>query len=134
MEIVRFVLDFPKERTGTPVVYKLVKDYNLIINILKARITPEEEGRMVIELNGEENNIEAGLNFLAEQGISVKALSGKITLNIEECIHCGLCTGVCRTGALSLNSERKIMLLPEKCTLCELCVGACPLRIIKIEF
>lgn len=134
MENIRTVLEFPKEMTNKPVVYRLVKDYGLVINILKARITPKEEGRMVIELTGEKNKIKTGLNFLSSEGVSIKPLSGKVTLNKDNCIHCGVCVGVCGSGALKLDKDWKIMLTPEKCTLCELCVDACPLKVIKVEF
>ena len=46
----RIVLHFPRRLVEQPVIYRLVKDYNLEFNILKALITlePEEEGLMVL--------------------------------------------------------------------------------------
>jgi hypothetical protein len=35
-----------------PIIYRLVKDYDLEFNILKASITPEQEGLLVLELKG----------------------------------------------------------------------------------
>ncbi|MEE9366326.1 MAG: NIL domain-containing protein, partial [Dehalococcoidales bacterium] len=48
----RVVLHFPRRLVEQPVVYRLVKDYNLEFNILRASITaePEEEGLLVLEL------------------------------------------------------------------------------------
>ena len=40
----KLYLYFPKSETEKPIVYKLVKDYGLIINIFRAKVTPEEEG------------------------------------------------------------------------------------------
>ena len=40
----RVVLHFPKRLVDRPIVCRLVKDYNLEINILQALFTPEEEG------------------------------------------------------------------------------------------
>ena len=40
----RIVLHFPKRLVDRPIVYHLIKDYNLEFNILKAQATPEEEG------------------------------------------------------------------------------------------
>ena len=48
----RIVLHFPKRLVDRPLVYRLIKDYNLEFNILKALVTPEEEGLLVLELKG----------------------------------------------------------------------------------
>ena len=42
----RVVLTFPQDMIGSPVIYRLVKDYDLILNILRAQVSPEE-GKMV---------------------------------------------------------------------------------------
>jgi ABC-type methionine transport system ATPase subunit len=46
----RIVLHFPKRMVDEPILYRLIKDYDLEFNILKASITLEEEGLMVVEL------------------------------------------------------------------------------------
>ncbi len=40
----RVVLQFPKRMIDEPIIYRLVKDYDLVPNILKASITPKEQG------------------------------------------------------------------------------------------
>ena len=40
----RIVLHFPKRLVDEPIVYNLIKEHDLKFNILKASITPEEEG------------------------------------------------------------------------------------------
>ncbi|MBU1767268.1 MAG: NIL domain-containing protein, partial [Candidatus Omnitrophica bacterium] len=57
MEKRRLVLTFPASLVGEPITYKLVKDYDIIINILKAQITQEEEGKLVVDLQGNANNL-----------------------------------------------------------------------------
>ncbi len=42
----RVVLSFPPHLIDQAVSYKLIKDYDLMINILRARITPKEQGRL----------------------------------------------------------------------------------------
>lgn len=65
----RVVLTFPPELTEKPITYHLVKDFDLAINILRAKITPGEEGKLVLELsNGSEEMIKKGLDFLVQQG------------------------------------------------------------------
>ena len=51
----RIVLRFPKRMVDRPIIYRLVKDFDLEFNILKASITPEQEGLMVLELKGNQS-------------------------------------------------------------------------------
>jgi len=44
---------FSSENSDKPIIYHLAKDYDLIINIVKATINPHKEGTMVLELTGE---------------------------------------------------------------------------------
>ncbi len=132
----RVVLTFPPELTERPLTYHLVKDYDLAINILKAKITPGEEGKLVLELsNGSPEKIDEGLDFLEKQGVIVQPLSKEIVLEEEECIHCGACTAVCTSGALRLDPQTaRLVFDREKCIVCELCVPACTMRVIKVMF
>ena len=43
-------LYFPKSETDKPIVYQLIKDYNLVVNIYRAKVTPEEEGFLSLEI------------------------------------------------------------------------------------
>ena len=47
----RLVLHFPNEILDKPIVYVLVKDYDLVFNILKAFVVPGKEGLLVMELS-----------------------------------------------------------------------------------
>ena len=42
----RFVLRFGKDIRIKPIIYRLVKDHDLIINILKANVNPNKEGTL----------------------------------------------------------------------------------------
>lgn len=132
----KIVLIFPPELTEKPLTYHLVKDFDLALNILKAKITPGEEGKLVIELSNEsEANIEAGINFLETHGVVIEPVSKEIVLNEADCINCGSCTAVCQPGALTINSpDWKLEFDKEKCIVCEMCVKTCPMQIIKVSF
>ena len=43
----KVVLNFPPHLIDQPITYRLIKDYGLVVNILRARITPQEWGSMV---------------------------------------------------------------------------------------
>ena len=131
----RVVLHFPHRLVDQPIVSKLVKDYNLVFNILRASVTPEEEGLLVLELSGELENYERGINYLTEVGVKVQSLSRDITRNEERCTDCGVCVPICPTGALKIEPlTRKVRLYDDKCIACELCVKACPVRAIEVNF
>ena len=131
----RVILSFPPALIELPVTYRLVKDFNLKINIMRARISPKEEGKLVLEVeDGSPEQVEAGLRFLEDQGIRVKRLSKEIKWDQESCVHCGACTAVCLSQALYMNPEWELDFDPNKCIVCELCVQACPLQILEATF
>lgn len=128
----RLVLRFPPLLVDQPVVYKLIKDYNLIFNILRADITPDSEGLMVLEIEGEEKDFKEGLKYLEERGVKVQPLSQDVVMREELCTHCGACVVHCPTSALYLTEERKVLFAPEKCIACEICVEICPYRAMEV--
>lgn len=132
----KIVLTFPPELTESPLTYHLVKDFDLAINILKAKITPGEEGKLVLELsNGAIEKIEAGIDYLKKQGVLVEPLSKEIILDEAKCVHCGSCTAVCHPKALSITApDWQLKFDKELCIVCESCVKACPMQVIKVSF
>ena len=132
----KFILTFPKKLVDQPIVYHLIKDFDLGFNILKANITPEQEGHMALEINGTEEKIEQGIKYLKAQGVEVQPLSKDIKVNWDECTQCGACVTICPTEALFV-ADRKTMKVdfdPAKCIACELCVQPCPPRAIEVHF
>ena len=131
----RIVLHFSQRLADQAIVYKLVKDYGLEFNILKAYITPEEEGLLVLELSGEDKNYEQGIQYLTEAGVKVQPLSQDITRNDRKCSHCGVCVPICPAGAFVIESlNREVHFHDNKCVACGLCIKACPLRAMEIKF
>lgn len=128
----KVVLRFPAAIADKPIIFRLVRDYDLMINILKANINPHKEGTMVLDVAGE--NAVEGLEFLRRQGVTVQPLTEEIVRNEERCTHCGACTAICPSGALYM--ERPAMLVQfdsEACVLCQLCVRACPVRAMEVR-
>ncbi len=129
----RLVLRFPPLLVDQPVVYKLIKDYNLVFNILRADITPDSEGLMVLEIEGEEEDFKKGMDYLAEKGVKVQPLSQDVVMVEELCTHCGACIVHCPTDALQFDEERRVVFFPEKCVACEICVEVCPYRAMEVR-
>lgn len=131
----RLVLHFPHRLVDRPIVYKLIKDYDLVMNILKASITPNEEGLMVIELKGEKDNFTAGIKYLEESGVVIDPIGRDIKRNDEKCTSCGACVTICPADALVYDEKtRQVIFKEEKCIACEICVKTCPLGAMEVHF
>jgi ferredoxin len=131
----RIVLHFPDRLIDKPIVSRLVKDFGLEFNILKASVTPGEEGLMVMELTGDRRNYDKGVKYLTEAGVKIQSLSQDVVRNEARCTHCGACITLCPTGAFSLEpGTRKVIFDHTKCVVCELCIKACPPRAMELYF
>jgi ferredoxin len=131
----RIVLRFPKQLVDRPIVSRLVRDYNLEFNILKAYVTPEEEGLLVMELRGGEGDYGRGVAYLTKAGVRVQPLSQDVIRNEDRCTHCGACVTICPVGAFTVDPRtRRIDFSNEKCIACSLCINACPARAMEVRF
>jgi len=131
----RIVLHFPRRLVERPIVSRLVKDYNLDFNILKASVTPDEEGLMVLELSGKQGDYDKGIRYLTKAGVRIQSLSQDVIRNEERCTHCGACITICPTGAFELEPlTRWVNFRDKKCLACGLCIQACPPRAMELHF
>ncbi len=129
----KVVLNFPPHLIDQPITYRLIKEHDLEVNILRARINPNEWGRMVVELAGKKPKLEAGLRFLTDLGLGVEPLAGEVKWLEERCIHCTACIAPCPTHALDLDRTCMTVAFDrERCIACELCLNVCPYRAIEM--
>jgi len=130
----KFVLRFSSALVDQPVIYRLVKDYDLVINILRADINPHQEGYVVLELSGDSENYNRGLEYLKNTGIDILPLSGTIFWYKDRCLQCGACTSFCPTGALKMDEDRLVDFDGSKCIVCESCLDVCMARAVEVRF
>jgi ferredoxin len=131
----RLVLNFPPHLIDQPVTYQLITRYELKVNILRARITPRERGRLVLEVSGTKKKLDAALQFIAQLGVDVEPLAKDVLWRQERCIECTACTSICPTGALSVTRpEMRVLFKHDKCIACELCVPTCAYGAVEIMF
>ena len=131
----KIVLHFPPAATGQPVVYRLSRDYDLVFNILRASIGSEDEGLMVLELSGEEENYRRAAQYLQDRGIKLQPLVQDIRKNDDKCIDCGACVGICPTKALVLERpSMKVVFDPDECVACGECVSTCIVGAMELHF
>ncbi|QGY41229.1 4Fe-4S dicluster domain-containing protein [Pseudodesulfovibrio cashew] len=127
-------LSFPPEASGRPVICNLTRLFDLNFNILKADISPRHLGSMTLEVSGMEEDFHKGISYLKENGIRITPVAHKIFRNEESCVHCGLCTAMCPTDALSLEmSTRKVIFDVEKCSACGMCTRICPVKAMTLD-
>lgn len=69
----RFYLTYPPELIKEPFIYRLIKSYDVIVNIRQANISAEL-GLMSVELEGEANEMEKAVKFLIGKGIEVEPI------------------------------------------------------------
>lgn len=135
MQKKRVVLNYPSHLVDQPVISKLVKDYDLTVNILRARITPKEEGRLVLEITGKRSMVEAGFQYLSEIGVQTQSLAQDVKWYEDRCTHCTACISACNVKALDVNRETmEITFNRDKCIACELCIPVCPYQAMEILF
>ena len=131
----RIVLRFPRRLVDRPIVSRLVKDYNLDFNILKASVTPDEEGLLVLEVTGKRDDYDKGIDYLVKAGVKIQALSQDVTRNEDRCTQCGACVTICPAGAFELDIRtRQVTFINEKCIACGLCIKSCPPRAMELHF
>ncbi len=115
-----------------PVTYRLAKDFNVAANIIRAQVAPNQVGKLVIELSGDIDQLEAAIDWMQSQDIEVSLASREILIDEMICVDCGLCTGICPTQALTLNPDTFYLTFNRsRCIVCEQCIPACPVQAIS---
>lgn len=129
----RLTLYFPREAVHQPITYRLAVDFDVAAKILRAQIAPNQSGTMVVELSGDIDELDAAEVWLERQGLGLKRAPGEIRVDPGLCVDCGLCSGVCPSGALRFDPEsQRLQLQAQRCLVCEQCIPSCPLEAITL--
>ena len=70
MPRIRLRLTFPTELIQEPIVYRLVKDFDLVINIRRADVKADY-GWVVLEMEADEKTLQRGVDWLKQRGVQV---------------------------------------------------------------
>lgn len=73
----RVKLTFPQNLIKEPMIFTMAKQFDVMPNIRRARVT-ETVGEMILELEGNSDNLEKGIQWLKEKGIQVELVEGDI--------------------------------------------------------
>ncbi|MFQ3619338.1 MAG: NIL domain-containing protein [Spirochaetales bacterium] len=129
MNITRKVLFyFPKSETEKPIVYQLVKDFNLMVNIFRAKVTPDEEGFLLLDLTGDTQDLQRAYEWIRSLGVQIREDVKGMRWEEDKCTSCGACLTHCPTNALHISdlSRRKVVFESERCIECMNCITLCP--------
>ena len=70
MTRMRLRLTFPPHLIQEPIVYRLVKDFDIVINIRRADVKADY-GWVMLELDADEATLERGVAWLKAKGVQV---------------------------------------------------------------
>ena len=73
----RVMFTVPEELLKEPIVYILGQQFKLVTNICRADVS-EDRGWVVLELEGEEKDIEDGLAWVGSKGVRVDPVTGDV--------------------------------------------------------
>lgn len=133
--IKKVVVSFPSDSARRPLLYELVKNFDIKASIIKADIDAGSGGKLVLEMDSDSDHISQAIGYMQSTGVIVSPFEKKISYDNTNCISCGACTSSCLSGALTIQApDWKLNFNPEKCVVCKLCITACPLKLFKIEF
>ena len=72
------MLTFPGELVTEPIIYNLGQQFNIVTTILRADVT-EDRGWAILELDGEDKEIEDGLAWAMSKGVRVEPATDEMT-------------------------------------------------------
>lgn len=73
----RYYLTYPKTLIREPLLYHLVKKFDLVFNIRGASVS-EEMGLVAVEFEGTKDQIERGLSWLRQSGVTVEPIEKNV--------------------------------------------------------
>jgi L-aspartate semialdehyde sulfurtransferase ferredoxin len=124
----KLMLTFPRWERKKPIIYHLVKDHNLVVNVYRAQITPEAEGHLVLDMTGTKEDIKRGMDFIRTFDVTINETGKGVMRDADNCTHCGHCVVHCPTGALFISDTRtrEVGYDETDCIECLACIRVCP--------
>ncbi len=128
----KFLLNFTPSIVNDPIIFRLVREQGLMINILRAGID-ERGGYTLMEIEGKPSQIKSGVSYLEGSGVEVKELNEYVKKDEEKCTHCGACISICPAEAFIMTDEYKVEFDTDRCIACGLCLDVCPPGAMRLK-
>jgi NAD-dependent dihydropyrimidine dehydrogenase PreA subunit len=129
----KFLMSFTPSIVNEPITFRMVKDFDLMLNILRAGVD-ERGGKLVIEIEGKPSQIKKGVGYLESSGVEVKELNEYVSKDEDRCTSCGACISICPAEAFEmLKDTYKVEFHKDRCIACGLCIDVCSPNAMKLE-
>ncbi|MBC7108853.1 MAG: 4Fe-4S binding protein [Methanomassiliicoccales archaeon] len=129
----KYLLSFTPAIVNEPLTYKMIKEYDLLVNILRAEVS-ERGGRLLIEVEGKPSQMNKGISFLKDAGVEVRELNEYVNRDEDRCTDCGACLSICPADAFEMDKQTwKVLFKGDRCIACGLCIDTCPPRAMKLR-
>jgi ABC-type methionine transport system ATPase subunit len=76
-EHVRLFVSFPEELADRPMIYEVVKRFDVVPNIRRANVE-QHSGWVILELTGAQDQLAASIAYLEEVGCTVNTMEGDV--------------------------------------------------------
>lgn len=73
----RVHLTFPESLVQEPIIYNLGKKFDVVTNIRRANVE-DTFGWVILELDGTDEALSAGLRYLEELGVQINTIDGDV--------------------------------------------------------
>ncbi len=113
-----------------PVIADVILNTGVKINILKAKVEPQE-AFLILEIIGDEEVVNKALEYLSKYG-ELEEIKDIIKRDEERCVHCGCCVTQCPFDVIYVSEDYSIEFDKDKCVGCKNCVKACPFKALKV--
>jgi L-aspartate semialdehyde sulfurtransferase ferredoxin len=77
MDHLRLFVSFPEELVDRPMIYEVVKRFDVVPNIRRANVEAHS-GWVILELGGDDDARAAAVAYLEELGCTVNAMEGDV--------------------------------------------------------
>ena len=71
----RVMFTFSPESIKEPIIYNFSQQFNIMTNIHRADLS-DDKGWVMLEVDGEEENIEQGIAWVTSKGVRVEIIEG----------------------------------------------------------
>jgi len=69
----RLRLTFPSDLIHEPIIYRLAREFDIVVTVRRAEVT-SDHGSVALEADADEEQLERGIAWLAQQGIKVEPI------------------------------------------------------------
>ena len=77
MSSLRLFVSFPEELVDRPLVYEIIKKFDVVPNIRRANVEGHS-GWLILEVNGEQSQLDAAIAYFEELGCTVNRMEGDV--------------------------------------------------------